>query len=59
VKDPTAILHEMRLVKEPAEIAAMERSAGIAARAHRDAMALARPGLFEFELEAAIERRFK
>jgi Xaa-Pro aminopeptidase len=59
VKDPTAILHEMRLVKEPAEIAAMERSAAIAARAHRDAMALARPGLFEFELEAAIEKRFK
>jgi Xaa-Pro aminopeptidase len=49
----------MRLFKEPAEIAAMERSAAIAARAHRDAMALARPGLFEYELEAAIEKRFK
>ncbi len=59
VKDPTTILHEMRLFKEPAEIEAMERSAAIAARAHRDAMALAKPGLYEYELEAAIEKRFK
>lgn len=59
VKDPTEILHEMRLVKEPEEFRALERAAAIAARAHRDAMALAAPGLFEYELEAAIEKRFK
>ncbi len=59
VKDPTEILHEMRLVKEPEEVRAMERAAAIAARAHRDAMALAAPGLFEYEIEAAIERRFR
>ncbi len=59
VKDPTEILHEMRLVKEPEELRAMERAAAIAARAHRDAMALAAPGLFEYEMEAAIERRFR
>jgi Xaa-Pro aminopeptidase len=58
VKDPTEILHEMRLVKEPAEIEAMERSAVIAARAHRDAMAAAAPGRYEYELAAALERRF-
>ncbi len=58
VKDPTEVLHEMRLVKEPEEIAAMERAAAIAARAHRDAMTLAAPGRFEYELAAAIERRF-
>jgi len=59
VKDPTEILHEMRLVKEPEEILALERAAAIAARAHRDAMALAVPGLFEYQLEAAIEKRFR
>jgi len=58
VKDPTEILHEMRLVKEPAEIAALSRSAAIAARAHRDAMGLAAPGRHEYELAAALERRF-
>ncbi|HQR46260.1 MAG TPA: aminopeptidase P N-terminal domain-containing protein [Thermoanaerobaculia bacterium] len=58
VKDPTEILHEMRLVKEPAEVEAMERSAAIAARAHRDAMAAAAPGRYEYELAAALERRF-
>ncbi len=58
VKDPTGILHEMRLVKEPEEVAALKRAAGIAARAHRDAMALAAPGRFEYELAAALERRF-
>lgn len=59
VKDPTEILHEMRLVKEPEEVRAMERAAAIAARAHRDAMALAAPGRWEYEIEAAIDRRFR
>ena len=58
MKDPTEILHEMRLVKEPCEIAALSRSAAIAARAHRDAMAVAAPGRHEYELAAALERRF-
>ena len=58
VKDPTEILHEMRLVKEPEEIAALSRSAAVAARAHRDAMRAAAPGRYEYELAAALERRF-
>jgi Xaa-Pro aminopeptidase len=59
VKDPTDLLHAMRLVKAPEEIALMERAAAIAAAAHRDARRLVRPGLFEYELEAAIDRRFR
>lgn len=59
VKDPTDLLHEMRLVKTAEEIALLERAAEIAVRAHRDAMAAARPGRFEYQVEAAIERRFK
>ncbi|MGE5346460.1 MAG: aminopeptidase P N-terminal domain-containing protein [Acidithiobacillales bacterium] len=58
VKDAAEILHEMRLVKEPEEIAALARAAEIAARAHRDAMAIAAPGSWEYELAAALERRF-
>src|SRR5512146_2279040 len=34
VKDPTEILHEMRLFKSPDEIALMEKAAAISARAH-------------------------
>ncbi|MFI5180493.1 MAG: aminopeptidase P N-terminal domain-containing protein [Thermoanaerobaculia bacterium] len=58
VKDPTEILHEMRLVKEPEEVRALERAAAIAARAHREAMAHAAPGRYEYELAAVLERRF-
>jgi Xaa-Pro aminopeptidase len=58
VKDPAEILHEMRLLKEPEEIAALARAGEIAARAHRDAMAMTAPGRFEYELAAALERRF-
>jgi len=59
VRDPTDLLHAMRLVKAPEEIALMERSAAIAAAAHREARRLAKPGLFEYQLEAAIDARFR
>lgn len=59
IADPTDLLHEMRLVKEPEEIALLTRSGSIAARAHREAMSATRPGRFEYELEAVVEKRFK
>ncbi len=59
VADPTDLLHTMRLVKGPDEIALLERAAAIAAAAHRDAQRTARPGRFEYEIEAAIDRRFR
>src|SRR5512141_388026 len=59
VSDPTDLLHAMRLVKAPEEIALMERAAAIAAAAHREARRLAKPGLFEYQLEAAIASRFR
>jgi Xaa-Pro aminopeptidase len=57
--DPGVILHEMRLVKTPAEIELMQRSADIAAEAHVEAMRAARPGMNEYELEALIEYIFR
>lgn len=59
VADPTDLVHEMRLVKDVAEMAALERSCAIASRAHREAMAAAKPGAFEYEVEAVVERRFR
>lgn len=52
------LLHNMRLFKSPAELKLMERSAEIAANAHRRAMAQCKPGMFEYQLEAEILHEF-
>ncbi len=46
------LLHEMRLIKSPAEIAIMRQSTQIAAAAHRQLMSHCRPGMWEYQLEA-------
>ncbi len=53
------LLHEMRLFKSPAEADMMRHAANTAARAHRRAMQVCKPGLFEYEIEAEILREFK
>ncbi|HEX8422409.1 MAG TPA: Xaa-Pro aminopeptidase [Pyrinomonadaceae bacterium] len=57
--EPGTLLHEMRLIKSDEEIALMQRSADIAAEAHREAMRAARPGMKEYEIEALIEHIFR
>lgn len=57
--DPSDLLHEARLIKDEVEIARMRKSAAIAAEAHTRAMQTARPGLFEYELQAEIEYVFR
>ena len=57
--DPGTLLHEMRLIKTEEELALMRRSADIAAEGHREAMATARPGMREYELDALIEYVFR
>jgi Xaa-Pro aminopeptidase len=59
VVDPRHILHEMRLVKEPAEIEIMRRAAAVTREAHETAARLARGGVHEYEVEAAIEYTFR
>lgn len=53
------ILHDMRLYKSRAEISAMRKAAKIAVGAHRRAMAMVAPGLFEFEVEAEYLHEFR
>lgn len=53
------LVHEMRLFKSPAEADMMRHSANTAARAHTRALQIARPGLFEFEVQAEIEHEFR
>lgn len=59
IVDPRGILHEMRLLKEPAELDALRRAAEITREAHATAAALARPGASEHELEAVIDYTFR
>ena len=52
------IVHEMRLIKSPAELKLMRKAAEISAQAHVKAMQLSRPGLFEYQVEAEIVHHF-
>jgi Xaa-Pro aminopeptidase len=56
---PTDVLHDMRLHKRPEELERMRRAAAISAVAHREALALARPGVNEQQIEAAIDYAFR
>jgi Xaa-Pro aminopeptidase len=49
----------MRLFKSKSEVAAMRKSAKVAAKAHERAMAVTRPGLFEYEVEAEFRHEFR
>ena len=53
------LLHDMRLYKSRAEITAMRKAAKVAVRAHTRAMQAARPGLFEYEVEAEFADEFR
>jgi Xaa-Pro aminopeptidase len=52
-------LAALRQVKDADEIARLRRAIDITAEAQREAMKLARPGMWEYELEAMIEYTFR
>jgi Xaa-Pro aminopeptidase len=58
IVDPRSILHEMRLIKSPDEIAALREACRISAVAHTEAMRFTQPGRNEREVQAAIEYVF-
>lgn len=47
-------LHELRLFKSAAEIKVMTEAAELSAQAHKEAMRVCRPGMYEYQLEATI-----
>jgi len=53
------MLHDMRMYKSRAEISAMRKSAKIAVEAHKRAMRVARPDMYEYELEAEFAHEFR
>lgn len=58
MQDVRAMLDDMRLVKDDAEIAVMRHAADIASQAHIRAMRCCRPGQHEFEVEAELLHTF-
>lgn len=59
IKDLDPLLDAMRLVKSPREIALMRESTRLAGLAMIEAMRAARPGMYEYEIEAIGDYIFK
>ena len=53
------LLHDMRLYKSRSEISAMRKAAKVAVAAHKRAMRITRPGLYEYEVEAEFRHEFR
>ena len=51
-------LHELRLFKSAQEIEVMRQAAAITGKAHRAIMMVAKPGMYEYQLEAELEYCF-
>lgn len=59
IVDPGTVLHEMRLFKTAADLAAMRKAADITAEAHLRAMKATKPGMHEFQVEAMLLETFR
>jgi Xaa-Pro aminopeptidase len=59
LEDPSPMLHELRMRRSPAELARQRRACEITCEAHTEAMRYARPGMYEYEIQAALEFVFR
>lgn len=59
ISDVHALLDEMRLIKDEAELDIMRRAGVISVGAHRRAMRAAHPGRAEYEIEAELLHEFR
>src|SRR6266700_1340327 len=59
VRNLLPIVDSMRVVKDADEIARLRRAVNISVAGHIAAMRTARPGMYEYELEAALEDGFR
>ena len=57
--EPREALHEMRLLKAPAEIEAMRRACRVTAEGHMHGMRITKAGMTEYALQAEIEYVFQ
>lgn len=58
-KDALGFVHTLRTVKSKAELDLMRKSAAIAVQAHRVAKEIITPGIYEYEVEAALNQVFR
>lgn len=59
IEDTGPIIHGLRLHKSDFEVDLMRQAADIAVSAHNHAMSIARPGSYEYEIQAEIEHIFR
>jgi Xaa-Pro aminopeptidase len=59
VEDTRTLMNPLRSIKSPAEIAMVKKAVAISAEAHLVAMDMAKPGRFEYEIQAEMERLFR
>src|SRR2546421_3595411 len=59
VRNLRPLVDSMRLVKDADEIARMRKAVDISAAGHVAAMQAARPGMWEYEIEAVVEAAFR
>ena len=59
LEDTRPLIFPMRLVKSPSEIAMMRQATKISAMAHNRAREFARPGIYEYQVQAEIEHIFR
>ncbi|MGA8040436.1 MAG: aminopeptidase P N-terminal domain-containing protein [Acidimicrobiia bacterium] len=59
IRDVSATLDEMRLFKSDDELEKLRAACELSARGHAEAMRFARPGLYEYQVQAALEYHWR
>ena len=59
IEDSKLLMQQFRRVKTPAEIEKIRKAIAISATAHQVAKEMARPGVYEYEVQAAMENVFR
>jgi Xaa-Pro aminopeptidase len=59
VHDPAALLHELRVIKSPPEIEALQRACDITVAGHLAAMRATRPSVNERQIQGVLEGSFR
>ncbi|MFE4107522.1 aminopeptidase P N-terminal domain-containing protein [Almyronema epifaneia] len=59
IEDAKLLLQAMRRVKQSEELVLMRKAIAITVEAHNAAREMARPGIYEYEIQAELEQRFR
>lgn len=59
IEDSKLLMQQFRRIKSPAELEKIRRAVAISAEAHNTVRELVRPGVYEYEIQAAIENIFR